>query len=64
MPRIFVAFSLRLLGRLGELDAARLAAAAGVHLRLDHDRAAELLRDRLGLARACVATSPGGIGTP
>ncbi len=39
----------RFLGGLGELHAARLAAAAGVHLRLDHHRAAELARDRLGL---------------
>ncbi len=34
-----------------ELDAAGLAAAAGEHLRLDDDRAAELLRGRAGLLR-------------
>src|SRR5690606_2061176 len=39
-----------LLDRLGELDAAALAAAAGVDLRLDHPgRAAERTRRRLGL---------------
>ena len=52
MPRILLAISSRLRGRLGELHAARLAAAAGVHLRLHDDRAAELLRDRLDLRRA------------
>ena len=40
---------LRLRRRLRELDAARLAAAAGVHLRLHDHRAADLLRDRLDL---------------
>ncbi len=34
-----------------ELDAAGLAAAAGQHLRLDDDRAAELLRGGAGLLR-------------
>ena len=38
---------LGLLGRVGELDAAGLHAAAGEHLRLDHDRAADPPRDRL-----------------
>ena len=39
---------LALLGRVGELDAAGLHAAAGQHLRLDHDRAADVGRDLLG----------------
>ena len=44
---------LGLRGRLGELDAARLPATAGQHLRLDDDRAAELLGRcaRVGRAR-------------
>jgi hypothetical protein len=38
------------LGRvLGQLDAAGLAAAADLHLGLDHHRAADLGRGRLGL---------------
>src|SRR5690606_13931597 len=41
-----------LLDRLGQLDAATLAAAASVNLRLNHpDRAAERARRRLGLLR-------------
>src|SRR6185503_2513188 len=40
---------LRLGGSLRELDAARLAAAAGVHLRFHHDGAAILRRDLLRL---------------
>ena len=36
---------LGLFGSLGQLDAARLAAPAGEHLRLDDDRPAEFLRD-------------------
>ncbi len=40
---------LGLLGRVGELHAAGLHAPAGEHLRLDHHRAADLRRDRLGL---------------
>ena len=36
-------------GIVAELDAAGLAPAAGMHLRLDHDLAAELRRDRLRL---------------
>jgi hypothetical protein len=40
---------LGLLGRVGELHAAGLHAAAGQDLRLDDDRAADLLGDRLGL---------------
>ena len=36
---------LALLGGPGQLDAAALAAAAGVDLRLDHDREAQLLAD-------------------
>ena len=39
---------LALLGRVGELDAAGLHAAAGEHLRLDHDRTADVGRDLLG----------------
>ena len=43
---------LGLLGRLGELDAARLAAPAGQHLGLDDDLAAELLGRRARLLGA------------
>ena len=42
---------LRLGGVVGDLDAAGLAARAGVRLRLDDDLAAQLLRDGLGLVR-------------
>ena len=52
------------LGRLGELDAAALAAAAGVDLRLDDDRPPEPLRDVARLRRRVNATSPRGTGTP
>ena len=41
--------TLGLLGRLGEADAARLHAAAGQDLRLDHDGTADLLGDPLGV---------------
>jgi len=40
-----------LLRRGGELDAAAFAAAAGVYLRLDRDRHAEVGGDRRGLVR-------------
>ena len=40
-----------LVGRLGDLHAAGLAAAADLHLRLDDGDAADLLRGRLGLVR-------------
>ena len=48
-PRISRACCLRLVRVVGELDAARLAAAAGEHLGLDDDRAAELLGRRARL---------------
>ncbi len=41
----------RFIGRRGELDAAGFAAAAGVHLRLDHHLAAQALRDGARLLR-------------
>ena len=52
-----------LVRRGGELDAAALAAAAGVDLRLDDGRDAELARD---VPRLCgvYATRPRGTGTP
>ena len=40
MPRIFAAVAWASVGALDDLDAAALAAAAGVDLRLDDDRAA------------------------
>ena len=43
MPRIALGVLLELGAVLGELDAARLAAAADQHLRLDHHRIAELV---------------------
>ena len=53
MPRIWPASCLDLVERARELDAAALAAAAGVDLRLDDpDRAAELLRRLDGLLHA------------
>ena len=53
MPRIWPASWLDVVERAGELDAAALAAAAGVDLRLDHpDRAAEPLRRLAGFANA------------
>ncbi len=52
MPIIVPAMASASVGRLGELDAAALAAAAGVNLRLDDDdAAAETARDFAGLAR-------------
>ena len=48
-PRICSAFSRASSGPLGELDPAGLAAAAGQHLRLDDDLAAELLGGRARL---------------
>ncbi len=49
MPIISLRERLGLVGRLGELDAAALAAAAGVNLRLDDDdAAAEAPRDLAG----------------
>jgi hypothetical protein len=42
---------LRLLRRVGELDAAGLHAAAGQHLRFDDDGAADLRGDALGVLR-------------
>ena len=50
---------------LRELDAAALAAAAGVDLRLDDDHAAAEARgDLAALRRRLNATSPRGTGTP
>ena len=51
----------RLGRRLGQLDAAGLAAAADQHLRLDDDRAADALGDcpRLGRGRCHVARGTG-----
>ena len=49
MPRIAVACSSASLAVVGELDAARLAAAADQHLGLDHDRVAELVGGLDGL---------------
>ena len=43
------AWGLRFLGRVGELDAAGLHPAAGEHLRLDDDGAADPLGDRARL---------------
>ena len=52
MPRMSLACCFASAGRLGELDAAALAAAAGVDLRLDDDDGgAEPLRGLLGLGR-------------
>ena len=56
---------LGLVGAVGDLDAAGLAAAAGVNLRLDHDRRRR--RDGRRCRRppaAENATSPRGTGTP
>ena len=53
MPRIFAAVAARLVGPLDDLDAAALAAAAGVNLRLDDDgAAAEPLGDARGVLGA------------
>ena len=54
---------LGLVGRVGELDPAGLAAAADEHLRLDDDLPAELLRGRPGLLRRRRQT-PLGDGDP
>ena len=56
---------LRLAGVLDDLDAAALAAAAGVNLRLDDNgAAAEPLRPRAAASAALKMTSPCGTGTP
>ena len=54
---------LGVVGLVGELDAAGLAAAAGQHLRLDDDRAADLLRRGARLLRR-VARRPSETGIP
>ena len=51
MPRMSLARACASSARVGELDAARLAPAADLHLRLDHHPAAEALGDRAGLLR-------------
>ena len=55
---------LGLLRRLRELDAAALAAAAGVNLRLDDDDVAAEAAAAARRLRALKATSPRGTGTP
>ena len=60
---------LGVVARLGDLDAAALAAAAGVDLRLDHDDLVaglgdQLLGRRLAPRRGCSAGRPLGTGTP
>ena len=68
MPRIFLASSSASLGALRELDAAALAAAAGVDLRLDDDnRIAAAEKSCFAAASASssvVAISPAGTATP
>ena len=51
-PRIASACCCGLVGRVGELDPAGLAAAAGQHLRLDDDLPADLLGRRARLLGA------------
>ena len=51
MPRMALGVRLRLVGVLGDLDAAGLAAAADLDLGLDDDREAELLGRFAGLLR-------------
>ena len=58
MPRIAARVLLGLGGVGRELDAAGLAAPADQHLRLDHDRAAELLGRRARLLAAVAAIGP------
>ena len=48
----------------GHLDPAGLAAAADLHLRLDHDRITELLGRLDGLGTTVAAWRPSGTGTP
>ena len=48
MPRMFDAYSIRLVGGLGELHATSLATPTGLDLRLDDRHAADLLGSRLG----------------
>ena len=55
---------LGLVGVVGELDAARLAAPADLDLGLDHDREAELLGRLRGPPRASSRCRPSGTGTP
>ena len=65
MPRIFSAAACASSGALDDLDAAALAAAAGVDLRLDDDgAAAEPLGDGRRASAALTMTSPCGTGTP
>ena len=51
-PEDLVGRALGVAGVVGELDPAGLAAAAGQHLRLDDDLAAELLGRRASLLRS------------
>ena len=64
MPMICCGRCLGLVRVGRELDAAALAAAAGVDLRLDDDGHAELGRDGARLRAGVVATRPRGTGTP
>ena len=65
LPSSSLGDRLGFVGRLGELDAAGFAAAAGVNLRLDDRRwAAQALGNVVRLPAAVNATSPRGTGTP
>ena len=65
MPSIFARALLGLVGRLDDLDAAALAAAAGVDLRLDDDdAAAEPCARQRRLRRRVNDDFPCGTGTP
>ena len=66
MPRILEASSRGFVRRARQLDAAALAAAAGMNLRFDHDYVgAELRRCAASRASSLVkAISPRGVGTP
>ena len=59
-----MAFSLGVVGVVGQLHAAGLAPAAGLHLCLDDDTAGQLRRLPPRASSAVCATLPRGTGTP
>ena len=64
MPRIAFAWVSASAAVVGELDPAGLAAAADLHLRLDHDGVAELAAAASTASATDVAWRPSGTGTP
>ncbi len=64
MPRMFAGVVAHLVGVVGELDAARLAAAADLHLGLDDHRVADPLGGGDGVVDGGRPPRPGDTGMP